>query len=125
MTTTPIPTPTPPRDIPHRPTSACGSPRRSDVPWTKEHVAIERIWSAASLGHSDVFARRVRLEIANRIRLWRALSGQPTFDVDYWLTRLENQVQASASLRYVGGDGTGALGRVGGHRGARVRRRER
>jgi hypothetical protein len=31
------------------------------------------------------------LEIANRIRLWRVLTGNPRFDVDYWLTRLENE----------------------------------
>ena len=31
-----------------------------------------------------------RLEIVNRIKLWRFLSGDDRFDVDYWLTRLEN-----------------------------------
>jgi len=31
-----------------------------------------------------------RLEYVNRIKLWRRLSGDPTFDADYWLTRLEN-----------------------------------
>ncbi len=31
-----------------------------------------------------------RLEIVNRIRLWRFLSGDDQFDIDYWLTRLEN-----------------------------------
>ena len=31
-----------------------------------------------------------RLEFVNRIRLWRYLSGDDTFDVDYWLTRLEH-----------------------------------
>lgn len=32
-----------------------------------------------------------RLEVVNRIKLWRHLTGDPRFDVDYWLTRLENQ----------------------------------
>ncbi len=32
-----------------------------------------------------------RLEIVNRIKLWRFLTGDDTFDVHYWLTRLENQ----------------------------------
>jgi hypothetical protein len=32
-----------------------------------------------------------RLEIVNRIRLWRSLVGDDTFDVHYWLTRLENE----------------------------------
>lgn len=35
-----------------------------------------------------------RLEYLNRIRLWRYLSGDPEFDADFWLTRVENE-QAS------------------------------
>jgi hypothetical protein len=31
-----------------------------------------------------------RLEIINRIKLWRYLTGDEDFDVHYWLTRLEN-----------------------------------
>ncbi len=31
-----------------------------------------------------------RLEFVNRIKLWRYLSGDDAFDVDYWLTRLEH-----------------------------------
>ena len=31
-----------------------------------------------------------RLEIVNRIKLWRFLTGDNSFDVHYWLTRLEN-----------------------------------
>ncbi len=31
-----------------------------------------------------------RLEIVNRIKLWRFLTGDNNFDVHYWLTRLEN-----------------------------------
>jgi hypothetical protein len=31
-----------------------------------------------------------RLEIVNRIKLWRYLTGDENFDVHYWLTRLEN-----------------------------------
>ena len=32
-----------------------------------------------------------RLEIVNRIKMWRYLTDDPSFDVHYWLTRLENQ----------------------------------
>ncbi|MCP5182155.1 MAG: phytanoyl-CoA dioxygenase family protein [Pseudomonadales bacterium] len=32
-----------------------------------------------------------RLEYINRIRLWRYLSGNPGYDADYWLTRVENE----------------------------------
>ena len=31
-----------------------------------------------------------RLEFVNRVKLWRYLTGDPTYDADYWLTRLEN-----------------------------------
>jgi hypothetical protein len=32
-----------------------------------------------------------RLEYLNRIRLWRYLLDDPTFDADYWVTRIENE----------------------------------
>lgn len=32
-----------------------------------------------------------RLEIVNRVRMWRFLTGDDNFDVHYWLTRLENK----------------------------------
>lgn len=32
-----------------------------------------------------------RLEYVNRIKLWRYLTDDPTYDADYWLTRLEQQ----------------------------------
>jgi hypothetical protein len=35
-----------------------------------------------------------RLEYVNRIKLWRRLSGDPAFDADHWLTRLENPARA-------------------------------
>ena len=35
-----------------------------------------------------------RLEYVNRVKLWRHLSGDPAFDADYWMTRLENPARA-------------------------------
>lgn len=32
-----------------------------------------------------------RLEYLNRARLWRYLTGNPDYDVDYWLSRVENE----------------------------------
>ncbi|MEP6968034.1 MAG: phytanoyl-CoA dioxygenase family protein [Pseudomonadota bacterium] len=32
-----------------------------------------------------------RLEFINRIKLWRYLTGDPEYDADYWMTRIENQ----------------------------------
>jgi hypothetical protein len=40
-----------------------------------------------------------RLELINRIRLWRRLLGDASFDVDYWMTRLENEPQAPVPAR--------------------------
>ena len=35
-----------------------------------------------------------RLEILNRVLLWRHLLGDEAADVDYWLTRVENEPSA-------------------------------
>lgn len=43
-------------------------------------------WYEASTG---------RLELVNRIVLWRHLVGEPGFDLDYWLGRLENAAPPS------------------------------
>ena len=40
-----------------------------------------------------------RLEIVNRIKLWRFLTGDESFDVHYWLTRVENKPE---NLQQVG-----------------------
>jgi hypothetical protein len=32
-----------------------------------------------------------RLELLERARLWRHMIGSPDADVDYWLTRVENE----------------------------------
>lgn len=35
-----------------------------------------------------------RLELMNRIRFWRYLTGDDNLDIDYWLTRVENEFAA-------------------------------
>ena len=37
-----------------------------------------------------------RLELLDRVRLWRSLLGDENFDADYWLTRLENMPEQRA-----------------------------
>ncbi len=60
-----------------------------------------RLWNTDDLGDPEVeriLAKRYpwfedasgRLEIMNRSRLWRFLTGNPEYDTDYWLTRVEN-----------------------------------
>jgi len=41
-----------------------------------------------------------RLEIINRIKLWRFLTGDNKFDAHYWLTRLENTPENLAAGSY-------------------------
>src|SRR4051794_19556435 len=38
-----------------------------------------------------------RLELYNRVKLWRALTGDDTFDLDYWVTRVTNRPQRVAA----------------------------
>lgn len=61
-----------------------------------------RLWDTADLADPAVheeLRRRFpwyeeasgRLEIHNRIRVWRALTADPEFDVDHWATRISNR----------------------------------
>lgn len=59
--------------------------RRNDV---QAILARQEPWFEAGDG---------RLEIVNRTRLWRFLTGDGRFDVHYWLTRLENMPEARLS----------------------------
>ncbi|MCE2472302.1 MAG: phytanoyl-CoA dioxygenase family protein [Anaerolineae bacterium] len=56
-----------------------GFPRSDDV---QGILSKQEPWFEAASG---------RLEIVNRIKLWRFLTGDESFDVHYWLGRLENQ----------------------------------
>jgi hypothetical protein len=66
-----------------------------------------RLWDTQDLESPDVREelRRTfpwyeyatgRLEIHNRILLWRSLSGDPGFDIDHWATRITNRPTAPA-----------------------------
>jgi hypothetical protein len=61
-----------------------------------------RLWDTADLDDPAVAAelnRRFpwyenatgRLEIHNRVRLWRAMTADPAFDIDHWTTRVNNR----------------------------------
>jgi ribosomal protein S27AE len=58
--------------------------------FTRETNAVEDIQTI--LGRLEPWFEDAggRLEIVNRIKLWRFLTGDNNFDVHYWLTRLEN-----------------------------------
>ncbi|TDD56380.1 phytanoyl-CoA dioxygenase [Kribbella antibiotica] len=42
-----------------------------------------------------------RLEIYNRVKLWQAITGDDTYDPDYWVTRVTNRPQRVVSQRSV------------------------
>jgi hypothetical protein len=83
----------------------CGQPNHTDQPRTMFKLRLgpsrkqRRTWDMGDLEAPEVretlrhvhpwTGGEARLEIVNRLRLWRALVGDPAFDVDYWLTRLE------------------------------------
>jgi hypothetical protein len=83
----------------------CGQPNLTGRPRTMFKLRLgpagpqRRTWDTADLDDPEIgrilsrdhrwYGHEVRLEIANRIRLWRALTGDARFDVDHWLTRLE------------------------------------
>jgi hypothetical protein len=110
----------------HHGTWHCGRRNQHDVPrymfklrlnsgssqvrcWGAEDLADEAVrsqvlevlrakepWYEASTG---------RLELVNRAVLWRYLSGQPDFDIDHWLGRLENAAVPSLLEKLPGFDG--------------------
>lgn len=61
--------------------------------FTRETNAIEDVQTI--LGRQEPWFEDAggRLEIVNRVKLWRFLTGDDNFDVHYWLTRLENMPQ--------------------------------
>ncbi|MEU2284529.1 phytanoyl-CoA dioxygenase family protein [Streptomyces sp. NPDC013178] len=61
-----------------------------------------RLWDTSDLRDPAVTAEldtsfpwyeqaTARLEIHNRVLLWRALTGDDSFDIDYWVTRVSNR----------------------------------
>jgi len=84
----------------------CGQPNRTDRARTmfklrlNPRVPQRLLWDTSDLRDARIgkilsrdhrwYGHDVRLEIVNRIRLWRELTGDPRYDVDFWLTRIEN-----------------------------------
>ena len=56
-------------------------PSQQDDPIASQLMALEP-WFEADTG---------RLELINRLKLWRYLTGDAKADIDYWLTRVENE----------------------------------
>jgi hypothetical protein len=66
-----------------------------------------RLWNTDDLDHREIggilcrnhrwYGNDDRLECANRIKLWRFLTGNERYDAHYWLTRIENQPELAAA----------------------------
>ena len=56
-------------------------------PSTQHHPVLERLTNTEPWFEFDTG----RLEMINRVRFWRYLCGDPSFDVDFWATRVENE----------------------------------
>ena len=63
-------------------------------------VRQKKLWNTDDIDDADIpallnanhrwYGNEVRLEVVNRIKLWRFLTGDESYDVSYWLSRLEN-----------------------------------
>jgi hypothetical protein len=71
---------------------AAGASKHKAI-FTKDTSAELDVQTILGRGESWFEDASGRLEIVNRIKMWRYLTGDNTFDVHYWLTRLENQPQ--------------------------------
>lgn len=58
--------------------------------FTKETNAIEDVQTILARSEPWFEDASGRLEIVNRVKMWRYISGDDRFDVHYWMTRLEN-----------------------------------
>lgn len=59
--------------------------------WTNPHAQVDPIHRILTRSEPWFEFDTGRLEYVNRIRFWRYLLGDESFDADYWLTRLENE----------------------------------
>jgi hypothetical protein len=85
----------------------CGQPNRTSRPRTMFKLRLGpagrqlRTWDLADLDDPSVTdilrhehpwtGSESRLEIVNRLKLWRHLTGNPAFDIDHWLTRMTDR----------------------------------
>ncbi len=84
----------------------CGQPNRTDVTRSMFKLRLnptarqERLWDVRDADASEVHeilnrtqpwhGSDCRLEIINRLALWRLLTGDPTWDSALWMGRIEN-----------------------------------
>ena len=73
-----------------------GGPKRI---FTREQNAVADVQTILSRGEAWYEDAGGRLEIINRVKMWRFLTGDESFDVHYWLTRLENMPETRVAVQ--------------------------
>lgn len=58
--------------------------------WNTDDIHDSAIPGILNTNHSW-YGNEVRIEIVNRIKFWRFLTGDDRFDASYWLSRIENE----------------------------------
>jgi len=64
--------------------------------WNTDDISTPEIHKALFRNHRW-YGNDDRLEYANRIKFWRFLTGDESFDSNYWLTRIENKPERLAA----------------------------
>lgn len=59
--------------------------------WNVDDLDDPGVSEALSVYHPWCEHATARLEIHNRIKMWRALTNDTSFDIDYWATRVANR----------------------------------
>jgi hypothetical protein len=67
--------------------------------WNTEDLYDEAVAAELSTTFPWYESATGRLEIYNRVKLWQALSGDDTFDPDYWVTRVSNRPRRVVTQR--------------------------
>jgi hypothetical protein len=63
--------------------------------WNTDDVDAPEIGGILGTNH-EWYGNESRIEVVNRIRQWRHLTGNEKFDVSYWMGRLENAPSGTA-----------------------------
>ena len=62
---------------------------RQKLLWNTDDIRDERIPGLLSADHRW-YGNESRLEVVNRIKMWRFLTDDEQYDVSYWMSRIEN-----------------------------------
>ncbi len=69
--------------------------------WNTDDLHDPRVAEELSTSFDWYENATARLEIYNRIKLWQAMTGDDTFDPDYWVTRVTNRPQRIVAARNI------------------------